>query len=133
MTGDVFEKEPFGRALPDDASDLGPEVARIVGPTALSCRAERLAGVTGEDGIEGAAKWPGIKPVEIVPDRGRGEVTSALGGDEDGAGMALPLDEGAGVKSGFGEHEAQIQASAPCAEGQSVPGRLHHAIHRTPR
>jgi hypothetical protein len=26
------------------------------------------------------------------------------------------------VKSGFGQHEAQIKASAACAEGQSVPG-----------
>jgi hypothetical protein len=26
------------------------------------------------------------------------------------------------VISGFGEHEAQIKASAACAEGQSVPG-----------
>jgi hypothetical protein len=26
------------------------------------------------------------------------------------------------VKTGFGEREAQIQTSAACAEGQSVPG-----------
>jgi hypothetical protein len=26
------------------------------------------------------------------------------------------------METGFGEHEAQIQASAACAEGQSVPG-----------
>ena len=122
MTGDVFEEDPFGRAFPDDAGNLGPEVPTVVGPTALSCRAERLAGVTGEDGIEGAAKWPGIKAVEIVPDRGRGEVTSALGGDEDGVGIDLPFDKCPGVIAGFGEHEAQIQASAACAEGQSVPG-----------
>jgi hypothetical protein len=26
------------------------------------------------------------------------------------------------VKAGLGKHEAQIKASAACAEGQSVPG-----------
>jgi hypothetical protein len=26
------------------------------------------------------------------------------------------------VEARFGQHEAQIQASAACAEGQSVPG-----------
>jgi hypothetical protein len=26
------------------------------------------------------------------------------------------------VISGFGQHEAQIKASAACAEGQSMPG-----------
>ena len=46
----------------------------------------------------------------------------ALGGDENGAGPVLPLDEGAGVVAGLGEHEAQIKASAACAEGQSVSG-----------
>ena len=122
VTGDVFEEDPFGGAFPDDAGDLGPQVAGIVGTTALSGGAERLAGVTGEDDVEGTAEGAGIECSQIVPDRGWGEVSGALGRDEDGAGPILPLDEGAGVEVKFGEHDAQIQASAACAEGQSVPG-----------
>ena len=122
VTGDVFEEDPFRAAFADDACDVGPEVARVVGATALSCRAEGLAGISGENDVEGAAKAPGIEAAEIIPDRGRGEIPDALGGDDDRARPGLPLDEGAGVISRFGQHDAQIQASAACAEGQSVPG-----------
>ena len=122
MTGDVFEKDPFGRTLPDDAGDLRPKVPRVIGPAALSGRAERLAGISGEDDVEGTAERHGIETAQVVPDRGRSEVSRALGCDENAAGICLPLDKGAGVIARLSEHEAQIQASAACAEGQSVPG-----------
>ena len=95
---------------------------QVGGTGTLSGRAERLARVSGEDDVEGTAERPGIEGSQIVPNWGRGEIPGALGGDEDRAGPVLPFDEGPGVKSGFGEHEAQIKASAACAEGQSVPG-----------
>ena len=122
VTGDVFKEHPFGGAFPDDAGDLGPEVAGIIGTTALSGGAERLARISGEDDIEGTAEDLGIEAAQVIPDWGWGEIPGALGGDEDGAWKTFPLDEGPGVIAGFGEHEAQIQASAACAEGQSVPG-----------
>ena len=122
VTGNVFEKDPFGGTFPDDAGDFRPEVAGVIGTAALSGGAEGLAGISGEDDVEGTSEGPGIEGSQVIPDRGRGEVPSALGRDEDGSGPIFPLDEGAGVKSGFGEHEAQIKASAACAEGQSVPG-----------
>ena len=117
VTGDVFEKDPFRGAFSDDAGDLWPEVARIARTATLSGGAEGLAGVSGEDRIERAVEGPGIEAAQIIPDRGRGKVPRGLGGDEDGAGPGVPLDKGAGVKAGFGEHEAQINASAACAEG----------------
>ena len=122
MPGDVFEEDPLWAAFGDDTGDLGPEVPRIIGAAALSGGAERLAGISGEDDVERTAKGAGIEATKIIPDRGRGEIFCALGGDKDGAGPALPFDKGAGVIVGLSEHEAQIQASAACAEGQSVPG-----------
>ena len=122
MARNVFEKDPFGGAFPDDPGDLGPEMAGIVGAAALSGGAEGLAGVTGDNDVEGPAKGPGIETAQIIPDWCRGEVSRALGRDENGSWIALPLDEGAGVITGFGEHEAQIKASAASAEGQSMPG-----------
>jgi hypothetical protein len=133
VTGDVFEKHPFGAAFPDDAGDIGPEVAGVVCTAALSGCAEGLAGISGEDDVEGAAKGPGVEGSQISPDWGRGKVSCALGGDEDGPWPILPLDEAARVISGLSEHEAHIQAAAACAEGQSVPGTKHHAIHATTR
>ena len=122
VPGDIFEKNPFGGTFPDNPGDLGPEVAGIICPAALSGSTEGLAGISGEDDVEGAAEGPGIEAAQIVPDWGRSEVPCAVGGDEHGARPLLPLDEGAGVIAGFGEHDAQIQASAACAEGQSMPG-----------
>lgn len=117
VSGDVFEEDPFGAAFADDAGDVGPEMTGIVGAAALSGRAEGLAGISGKDGIERAAERKCVEAAQVGPDRGRCEVARALGGDEDGAGPVLPFDEGAGVIAGFGKHEAQIKASAACAEG----------------
>ena len=89
----------------------------IVGTAALSGGAERLTGVTGEDDVESTSEGPGIEAAQIVPDRGWGEVSRALGTNENTSGICLPLDEGAGVKAWFGEHDAQIKASAACTEG----------------
>ena len=122
VTGDVFEEDPFRAAFVDDAGDIGPEVAGIIGASALPGRAEGLAGIACEDGIEGAPEGPGVEAAQVGPDRGRGEVARALAGDEDSARPVLPFDERAGVIAGLGKHEAQIKASAACAEGQSVPG-----------
>ena len=122
MTGDVFEKDPLGETCPDDAGDFGPEVAGIIGATAFACGTEGLTGISGEDDVEGAAKGTGIEAAEIIPDRGWGEIPGALCGNEDRARPVFPFDKCPGVIAGFGQHDAQIQASAACAEGQSVPG-----------
>lgn len=122
VADDIFEEDPFGGAFSDDPGDVWPEVPGIVGAAALSGRAERLAGISGQDAVEGAAEASGVETAEIVPDWRRGEIPCALGHDEDGTRPFFPLDKGAGVIAGLGQHEAQIKASAACAEGQSVPG-----------
>lgn len=122
MTCDVFEEHPFGLAFADDAGDLGPEVSGVLGACALACGAEGLARISGQHRVEGAAEAAGVEGPQIVPDRRRGEIPRALGRDEHGSRPVLPFDEGAAVITGFGKHEAHIQASAAGAEGQSVPG-----------
>jgi len=122
VPGDVFEEHPFGSAFSNNPGDVGPEVAWIVGTAALSSCAERLAGISGQHGVEGTPEGPGVEAAQIIPDWRWGEIPRALGGDEHGAGPFLPFDKGASVIAGLGQHEAQIKASAACAEGQSVPG-----------
>lgn len=114
MAGDVFEKDPLEPVveLSGDAGDMGPEVPRIIGAAALACGAERLAGVSGEQCVDGACKGSGVKCGEVAPDRGGGEVSGALGGDERAPGVFIPLDETSAVEAGLGEHEAQIEAAA---------------------
>jgi hypothetical protein len=122
MPCDVFEEHPLGSAFADDAGELGPKVTGIIVTTALSGGAERLAGISGQHGVEVTPEGPGFEAAQIVPDWCWGEIPCALGCNEDGARPILPLNERAGVIAGFGEHEAQIKATAACAEGQSVPG-----------
>ena len=122
VAGDVFEEHPFWAAFGDDACDIWPEVPGIVGALAFASGTEGLAGISGEDDVEGPAKGASIEAAQIIPDWRWGKVPCALGGDEDGTGPVLPLDEGTGVEIGLSEHDAQIKASAACAEGQSVPG-----------
>ena len=61
MAGDVFEEHPFGDTVPDDTGDLGPEVAGVMGTTALAGGAEGLAGITGQHRVEGAPEGAGIE------------------------------------------------------------------------
>ena len=68
VTGDVFEKDPFGGALPDDAGDFWPEMAGIVSTATLTGSTEGLAGISGKDDVEGPAEGPGIEAAQIIPD-----------------------------------------------------------------
>ena len=117
VTGDVLEEYPFGAAFGNDPGNLRPEVSGISSSATFASGAEGLAGVSGEDDVAGAAEDPGIEAAEIIPDRGRRKIPGALGGDDDDPRPVFPFDKGAGVVAGFSEHEAQIQASAACAEG----------------
>lgn len=122
MSGDVFEEEPF-EAWPEfsrNSGNVGPEVALVVGSLALSSVAERLAGVSGEQGVDAPRERFGVECGEVVPDRCRSEVSRPLSCDDNGSGVFLPLDPTPGVKSGFGQHEAHIQSSASSAEGEPV-------------
>ena len=122
MTGDVLEEDPFRLDFADDPGNVGPQMALVIGSPALPCLAERLAGVSCEDGVECAAERSSVECGEVIPYRSGREISGPLRGDEDAARVFLPLDEGAGVEAGFGEHEAHIEAAAACAEGEAVSG-----------
>ena len=124
MAGDVFEEQPFkaGSEFSRDSGNIGPEVALVVGSLALSSVAERLTGVSGKKGVDASRERSGVECGEVVPDRCRSEVSGPLPGDDDGSGVFLPLDPTPGVKSGFGQHEAEVKPAASSAEGESVSG-----------
>jgi hypothetical protein len=130
---DVFEEYPFGLHFPDDAGDVGPEVAGIVGTLALSCGAERLAGVSGKDGVDRAPQLPPVKAGDIIPDGSRGEVSGALSCDDCGSGMFFPFDKASGVGIRLGQHEAHIKATGARAKREAVSGGVYtHVIHPAP-
>lgn len=112
MACDVLEEDPGGLDFPDDAGDMGPEVAGVIRSLPLSGRTEWLAGIPGEDGIESPSKRPAVECGEVIPYRGGGEVSGPLGSGDDGSRVFLPLDKASRVKAGLCEHEAHIKASA---------------------
>jgi hypothetical protein len=92
-------------------------VAGIIGAAAFTSSAERLARISGQHSVECTAERPGVKAAQVVPDWRGGKISCALGGNEDSSGPVFPFDKGVGVITGLGEHEAQIKATAACAEG----------------
>lgn len=113
MSGDVLEKAP-AEAWPkfgDDPLNVGPEVSLVVFAFPLSRLAERLAGVSGEDGVDRSGEGLGVEGGNVIPDRGWGEVSGPLGGDECGSWVFLPLDEASCVELRLCKHEAHIKAT----------------------
>ena len=84
VTGDVFEEYPFeaGAKFARDPCNIRPEVPLVICATALSSMAERLAWVSGKQGVECPGKWPGIECGEVIPDWCWGEISGALSSDE---------------------------------------------------
>lgn len=82
MACDVFEKDPFGADFADDPGNVGPEVALVGVSFSLPGMAERLAGISRKHGVESASEGLAVESGEIIPDRGGGEVSGPLGGDD---------------------------------------------------
>jgi hypothetical protein len=69
MSSNIFENDEFGRYLLNNPFDMRPEMALIVLTTALSCGAERLAGVARSDAIHNSTPRSAVEGGNVVPDR----------------------------------------------------------------
>lgn len=123
MTRDVFEEHPFWFNLSDDAGNVWPEVARIVCAFALPRLGKRLAWVSGKDGINNTAPWSAIKGLDVIPDRGRMQVSGALSCDKAVSGVFFPLNIAGGGKARLGKSKTHVKSAAACTEGDAVLGR----------
>lgn len=131
MSPDVFEETPreVGAEFVSDPFDIGPEVSFVVFTFALSCLAERLAWVSGNEGVDCAGEWSGVECRDVIPDWGRGEVSGLLGCDKLFPWVWFPFDIATGVEAGFCEHKAHIKATGSAAQAKPVSGTWHHVIH----
>lgn len=112
MSGDVLKEDPFRLNLSDDPGNVRPEVPGIIFALSLSRGGKRLAWVSGKDGVADPAPGAAVKGADVVPDRGRGEVSGALCCDEDGSGVFLPLDEAGGGKARLGKVKTHVKSAA---------------------
>ncbi len=124
MPGDILEEDPSRGDFPDDAGDIRPEVALVVGPLSLPGGAERLARIAREHAIHGSTPCAPVEGGEVSPDRGGAEDPGALGADEGGLRVRLPFDEAGGVKARLGKHEPEVEPAGPGAEGEPSKGGI---------
>lgn len=89
----------------------------------LSCHGKRLAGVSGEDGVDEAAPWAAIEPLEVIPDWCSVKISGCLGGGEDGSGVFFDLDKAGGGKARLGKSKAHVKATRARTEGETDGGR----------
>lgn len=114
MSRDVFEKYPLRLAFTDDAGNVWPQVAWVVFAPSLSGRAERLARVSSQNGVNDPEPWSGDKGSEIGPYRCRVEVSGAHPRFEDAARVFFPFDVADGGKARLGKPKAHVKATAAC-------------------
>jgi len=131
VPGDVFEEDPSRLHLSDDPSNVWPEVPLVGIAFALPCLAKRLAGVSGEDGVDAASQLASVECDDIVPDGRWREISCALRCDDCSPGILFPFDECSSVIAGLGEHEAEVKPASSSTQAKAVlwSGRKTHAIH----
>lgn len=120
MIGDVFEEYESGIAFPDDAGDMGPEMARISFAEAPSGNREWLARVARSEDIHEAAPWSAVEGGNVVPDRCRIQGLVCHPRHESGCCEGFPLDVTHSPVSGTGDVEAEVEPAGTGAQGEAV-------------
>jgi hypothetical protein len=92
MMGDVLQEHERRLALADDARDVRPEMARVVGAPPPSGDRERLARIARKHDVHRATPRAAVEGGKVVPDRSRIQGRVFHPGHEDGRGIGFPLD-----------------------------------------
>ena len=124
MMGDILEEHEGRFDFTDDAGDMRPEVAWVVGTPALACDGERLARITRSDDVHRAAPRAAVEGSNLVPERRviQGRVFHPR--HEDGRGEGVPLDVTHSSISGQGEGEPEIETAGAGTEGEAEEARV---------
>ncbi len=119
MMGDILEEHKGRLDLGDDASNMRPEVARVVHTPALSRDRERLARIARSDDVHRAAPWAAVEGSDVVPDNSliQGRVFHPR--HESGCGIGFPFDMAHSTISGDGDGEPEIEPARAGTEGEA--------------
>ena len=119
MMGDILEEHEGRLDLGDDASDMRPEVARVVSAPALARDRERLARIARSDDVHRAAPRAAIEGSNVVPDNSliQGRVFHPR--HESGCGEGFPFDMAHSTISGDGDGEPEIKPACTGTEGEA--------------
>lgn len=119
MMGDIFEEDEGRLDLTDDAGDMRPKVARVVGTAALSCDRERLARIARSDDVHRAAPRAAVEGSNVVPDNSLIQGRIFHPRHESGCGEGFPFDMAHSTISGDCDGKPEIEPARARAEGQT--------------
>jgi hypothetical protein len=119
MMGDILEKDEGRFDLADDAGDMRPEMARVVGTPALARDGERLARIARSDDVHRAAPRAAVEGSNVVPDNSliQGRVFHPR--HESGCGVGFPFDMAHSTIAGDGDGKTEVQPACAGAEGEA--------------
>ena len=119
MMGDILKEHEGRLDLGDDAGDMRPEVARVVGTPALARDGERLARIARSDDVHSAAPRAAVEAGNIVPDRRAIQGRVFHPRHESGCGIGFPFDMAHSTISRDGDGEPEVESARAGAEGKA--------------
>lgn len=118
VAGDVLKEHPLGLDLDDDPVDVGPEVARIVGPASLPGDGEWLAGVSRKEEIHCSTPSAAVEGSQIRPHRRWSQAFLVHACCQDFAARGFDLHVADRSSAWKSEVYAEIEPSDTGTEGQ---------------
>jgi hypothetical protein len=119
MMGDIFEEHEGRLDLANDAGDMRPEMAWILGTEPSARDRERLARIARSDDIHRASPRAAVEGSNVVPDNSliQGRVFHPR--HERGCGEGFPFDMAHSTISGDGDGEPEVESASAGAEGEA--------------
>ena len=119
MMGDILEEHEERLDLADDAGDMRPEVAWILGTEPSARDRERLARIARSDDVHRAAPRAAVEGSNVVPDNSliQGRVFHPR--HESGCGEGFPFDIAHSTISGDGDGKPEVEAACAGAKGEA--------------
>lgn len=119
MMGDIFKEDEGRLDLTDDAGDMRPEMARILGAEPSARHAEWLARIARSDDIHRAAPLAAVEGSNVVPDNSliQGRVFHPR--HESGCGEGFPFDMAHSTISGDSDGEPEVEPASARAEREA--------------
>jgi hypothetical protein len=119
MMGDILKEDEGRLDLADDARDMRPEVARVVGTPAFARDGEWLARIARSDDVHRAAPRAAVEGGNVVPDRRAIQGRVLHPRHESGCGVGFPFDMAHSTISGDGDGESKVESASTRAEGEA--------------
>jgi hypothetical protein len=117
MTRHVFKENADGLHFLNNPANVGPQVARIVLPTASAGGTERLARVARNDEVHASTPASPVEGSGIRPNRSRIQLARFHAADQFRAGEGFPFRPADDAASWHRQSEAGIESGPAGAEG----------------